>query len=883
MDKLIKLLKGNAELNSSIQNCEKEITPILQRFITNFPDYTDHSFNHSKTVINYSEYLLANESKKLNVDEIYILIMASYLHDIGMCPTTRMKKEIKSRPEFKGSRKKFEDYLRDIHHEESYKYVITHWKKLHIVNETYAEAIGLVAMGHRLVDLLDFSRYNPEFPVKSGTEIICLPYLACILRLADELDITNDRTPDLLYNEYLPENRISKKEWEKHKANYFVNFSRQTIKIKSKCYDKDLYFALLKQYNKIEAAIKYTQKIVNMIPQNERGLKIDFLKLEKDIQAIGFIPKEIGFSFDLQNTINTFIGNNLYKNKFVAIRECLQNSIDSCRYKKQLSKSLFQPMIKIKLDDRQLIVDDNGLGMDDFIVENYFSKLAKSYYTESQIREEFEAISQFGIGVFSYFLLCDFFDVESKQDAKPPIKFRATKDADSYFHFYDNSSKTTTGTTITFFLSNEISFDELVDQIRHFIRYVEFPLEITYRDRDELVTSSNFSIDKAEILGSFIQRDYLEALENLETIDAKISDNECEGILGLLISKDSGGTYIPIHNYDTLHTYHTSSIELSQKGIYVGQMDDRRVRNILGKINLKQKFDIDLGRYHIKSIDKINNVYEKFYKIILEKLFDNWRLKDFESKYKFCRILLGYYFESNSPIKSEFFEQFYNDLYFKVYIDNKIEFLNLNKIFELDEFLIIRKESPFDNYRQKSVNFEEIYQIFNKPLILETWSPPASFLLNIFKTRKTTITVKCTAKHWFFSIKPKELDQNENLQSAIEPKYEGYLFDHQHICAFTNISLETPFNLTHEIIKYYTLNKDKIFEEQRLVKHFDEFFYALHRFIYDFHMDLDKMKDPTSEIFYLNSFLRRINQAQGTNFILTKNDFPSWVNHYINW
>lgn len=186
---------------------------------------------------------------------MYILIMAGFLHDIGMCPTNKMKKDIKESTSFKDSGESFENYLRDIHHELSYQYITTHWKKLNIVNETYAETIGLVGMGHRVVNLLNFEKYNPEFRVRSGYDYVCLPYLAGILRLADELDITNDRTPELLYNEYFPTNKISKKEWEKHKANCFVNFNRETIKITSKCFEKNLYYSLIKQYNKIEGVI----------------------------------------------------------------------------------------------------------------------------------------------------------------------------------------------------------------------------------------------------------------------------------------------------------------------------------------------------------------------------------------------------------------------------------------------------------------------------------------------------------------------------------------------------------------------------------------------------------------------------------------------------
>ncbi len=173
--------------------------------------------------------------------------MAGFLHDIGMCPTSKMKTRILESNEFKESNKSFENYLRDIHHELSYEYITTHWEKLGIINDTYAHAVALVGMGHRVVNLffLDFDQYKPEYAVKNGTEFVCLPYLASILRLSDELDITNDRTPELLYSEYLPENKVSKKEWDKHKSNYFVNFSNHTIKVTAKCTDKDIYYAYL--------------------------------------------------------------------------------------------------------------------------------------------------------------------------------------------------------------------------------------------------------------------------------------------------------------------------------------------------------------------------------------------------------------------------------------------------------------------------------------------------------------------------------------------------------------------------------------------------------------------------------------------------------------
>ncbi|MBP6426535.1 MAG: ATP-binding protein [Bacteroidia bacterium] len=884
MKKLIEKIKGHSKFITSIENCEREITPILQGFITNFPDYTDHSINHSKTVLGYSELVLSEELDKLNEDEVYILIMAGFLHDIGMCPTSKMKTRILESNEFKESNKSFENYLRDIHHELSYEYITTHWEKLGIINDTYAHAVALVGMGHRVVNLLDFDQYKPEYAVKNGTEFVCLPYLASILRLSDELDITNDRTPELLYSEYLPENKVSKKEWDKHKSNYFVNFSNHTIKVTAKCTDKDIYYALLKHYGKIEEVIKYVQKVVANIPRNERSLKINFIKLEKDIQTSGFIPKSIGFTFDLQNTINTFIGTNIYKNKFVAIRECLQNSIDSCRYKLHLTKSSYQPEIKVILKDQLLIISDNGVGMDEYIVENYFAKLSKSYYSESKVSREFEAISQFGVGVFSYFLLCDYFDVETKQTPKETLKFRVTKNAENYFYFFDSFDRNESGTTITIHLSSEIEYDELVDQIKNYIRFLEFPIKVSFGENMKEINSEKFEIDKFELLEKRVGREYKNVLKNLITVDSEYSDEFCEGVLGLLMGKEDN-TFIPIKEYDTLKTYHTSKIEVSQKGVYLGDFSSSIIKNLLGKINLKHKNEIDLGRYQIKNETFLNGIYENFYKLIISKVFKNWKDKEPSIRYKLCRDFIGYYFEYHILYSIEVLELLYSNLYIKLFDGSNIQYVTIGEVCNYKELTICRKETPLDNYTYNDIDFLELYKKVNCPIIIESWSPPASFMLNIFKARKNSIKIACLDNHWFFKISPQNYTEDiDNIQENLRFRgNEVYKFDKPHICAYTSLSIETPFNLDNEIVGFYITEKERIAKNKVLSLLYKEMFEEISRFFGNFHFYPEKNKNITNEINYFNGLLNKINHTQGSNFKLTEKDFPSWMNQKINW
>lgn len=887
MNKLLEKIASNSILTASIQNCEVEITPILQGFITNFPEYTDHSINHSKTVLGYVEHLLSTELEKLNEDEVYILVMAGFLHDIGMCPTNQMKSDIKESPSFKESGKQFEDYLRDIHHKVSYQYITTFWKELKIVNETYAEAIALVGMGHRKVELLDFDLYNPQFIVKSGSEFVCLPYLAGVLRLADELDITNDRTPELLYSQYFPTNRISKAEWEKHKANYFVFFNKPSIKITSKCFEKDLYYALIKQYNKIDEVTKYVQKIVYTIPQNERRLRVEYIKLEKDIKTIGFTPKEIGFTFDLQNTINTFIGENIYRNKFVAIRECLQNAIDTVRYKRKLSKDSYDPKISITLKEGKLIISDNGLGMDEFIVENYFAKLAKSYYTETLVAKEFEAISQFGIGVFSYFLICDFFEVESKRDDKPALKFRVTKNAENYFHFYDKVEKVTTGTSITFFLTSEISFHELVDQVKYYIRFFEYPIVVESENRTETVTSNEFELNKIEMLGrgrmrGGIDREYHETVENLELIDSRITNDICDGKLGMIFSKNEMGIFIPINDYDTFKTFDSSNIELSQKGIFVGNIFHFGIKNLLGKINLKRKNEIDIGRYHIKNQQQTNAIIRDFIEDILQRLFSNWSSQTPYARTDLTTNLLRNYFADYHSYNVDLIENFYTELYFGVFTGEKIDYLPLSEILKFPEFTIVNNDTPVSGrylYNYKTVG--EIYNQVRVPLVLQNRGMVAEYLLEIFKSKRYAIEVLATIRHWFYKINTKTITSEDYVFHPY--RYSAFNFNSQHICAYPNLSVDRAFNRNHEIIRFFLEKKDQILKDQKALKFFEEFFKEMYDFIWKIHSESSRPKDPVSEIKFLNSIVQKLNNHLGTSFALSEKDFPTWINKQIDW
>lgn len=94
MNKLeIKLRELNPNLFGKLNETKEEVKLLLSQYIKNFPEYTDHSIHHTEKVYEIvADVLNDDEIENLNDDEIYILSMSSYLHDIGMCiPEEKIK------------------------------------------------------------------------------------------------------------------------------------------------------------------------------------------------------------------------------------------------------------------------------------------------------------------------------------------------------------------------------------------------------------------------------------------------------------------------------------------------------------------------------------------------------------------------------------------------------------------------------------------------------------------------------------------------------------------------------------------------------------------------------------------------------------------------
>lgn len=192
------------DLHTRFTDCVFVLQKILSNYKLLFPEYTDHSELHSLTVIDFCNTLIGERIHLLNKNEIYVLLCACYFHDTGMGITKKDFEAFSDKIDFgdyfeKHPNPTAAEQIRDFHNEYSGLFIRKYAELFEFPSSAHLEAVIQIARGHRKTDLKDERIYPIELPTPDG-ETICLPYLAALIRLADEIDVTADRSSKLLYD-----------------------------------------------------------------------------------------------------------------------------------------------------------------------------------------------------------------------------------------------------------------------------------------------------------------------------------------------------------------------------------------------------------------------------------------------------------------------------------------------------------------------------------------------------------------------------------------------------------------------------------------------------------------------------------------------------------
>ncbi len=462
-------------------NVKDQIAQMLSTIGTNgiFEQYTKHDISHIDQMLEILEWLIPQKTKeKMSGAEWLMLTLAVYCHDLGMVVS---KNEYEKRDtilkfvEFKEDMKKtankenaeyfnddkniYQEFVRK-HHAERVKCWLENKTphlygraddQVKILNNMFAgvsdfemfkKGLGMVCESHHLDDLDHFEKYKIAEHYGSGKECsVNLNYICILLRIADLLHITNDRTPTISMILLGISNPTSILEWEKQKAVKSIepqpkrndegkvdnSLEKDTIEITayfSGSETANAYFGLSSYLQYVKEELRRCNKIAKAA-QMQEGSEYAFPWKEIDESNIvteGFETKKLSFSIEQNNILNLLVGHTLYNDSSVAVRELTQNAIDAVKLQRIIDqrnkKTITEGKVVVQWNDttRVLSISDNGTGMTLEDIENYLLKVGASKYRQKAFEEEysgFNPISRFGIGILTCFMIADDIDIET--------------------------------------------------------------------------------------------------------------------------------------------------------------------------------------------------------------------------------------------------------------------------------------------------------------------------------------------------------------------------------------------------------------------------------------------------------------------------------------
>jgi len=284
--------------------------------------------------------------------------------------------------------------------------------------------IGIVARSHGM-KLRDTEEYLKNYILTPPDDIVPVIYLMTVLRIADYLHLGESRASKL--SELTDEMHSPKSKHQFHLNQKILNKPSVNLNTKSihiianpDCstiyYDierllleiqqeLDLCWAILAEKYSYEYELTIHRVKSNLFDENK---KIEFNKrFLTNIVTLGANPDIVKL------LIEPLYGNN----PSYGVRELIQNAVDSCNERKELDDNIQgKIIIDVDINNRIFTITDNGMGMNDDILRNYYLIAGSSFrysdswrekYINNDGQSKFARSGRFGIGVLACFLIGD--------------------------------------------------------------------------------------------------------------------------------------------------------------------------------------------------------------------------------------------------------------------------------------------------------------------------------------------------------------------------------------------------------------------------------------------------------------------------------------------
>lgn len=179
------------------------------------------------------------------------------------------------------------------------------------------------------------------------------------------------------------------------------------------------------------------------------------------------------------NLIDLLVGQNLYSNPDVALRELLQNAEDACHLM-AISEPSFTPEITIRYSPSQnwFEVSDNGLGMDQDTFRESFATIGASKTSSPKLQQllakagtSARPIGQFGIGILSCFGVAATVEIRTLAEDSEPLSLRIHDRRKDFEELQEH--RTERGTTVRLLLKHggPMSAGDIPAAVSRYVRH----------------------------------------------------------------------------------------------------------------------------------------------------------------------------------------------------------------------------------------------------------------------------------------------------------------------------------------------------------------------------------------------------------------------------
>lgn len=449
-----------------------------------FEEYSKHDITHIDKLLNTLDWIIPPATQLVMSPADWLMtVLCIYFHDLGMLITHRefeqrasssfqqykenafhgsegedYRAKILAMPSEKAERFLYQEFVRTNHPKRIKEWITgqntTEYgateqigseirRLVEPLGPKFCRDLGNVCESHHLDDLSDLNKYKVSQPYgDSNEETANLQYVAILLRTVDLLHVTRDRTPSIAFRLINPTDPISQDEWYKQMAvvtvrpkvatdkegNADPSLPRDAIEINAFFDNPRGFFALTRYIAYVAKQLRASFEWCRDAKQS-KGVRHDFPWRyidETDIETQGFLSSQFEFTLDQAKILDLLTGHTLYNDLRVVLRELVQNSLDAVRLQALIGKTAIgEVAIRWDSASRELIVEDQGTGMTQGIIEKHLLKVGSSRYQDPDFKKQypgFSAISRFGIGVLSAFMISDEVEILTSHDAEPQAR-----------------------------------------------------------------------------------------------------------------------------------------------------------------------------------------------------------------------------------------------------------------------------------------------------------------------------------------------------------------------------------------------------------------------------------------------------------------------------